>query len=128
MMEAGWTFRLVEQHLDIDDHLWVVLSDPHQNADTVLIVSITTFRPEKDRACIIEAGEHALVRHRSCVAYNLTRSLSAQEFNQLKDSGKFEMSAPVSAQLLGKMRASVLDSRMPLKFSDLLEEQGLVPQ
>ena len=37
-MEAGDCFRFRER----DDHLWIVLSDPQQNPDRVLVVNLTT--------------------------------------------------------------------------------------
>lgn len=55
-MEAGDTFRR-----SYGSHLWVVASDPDQDANRVLIVNLTTVRTHCDPACILNAGDHPFV-------------------------------------------------------------------
>ena len=45
-MNLGDTFLIREA--DINDHLQVVISDPKKDADRVLIVSITSYKPHKE--------------------------------------------------------------------------------
>jgi len=40
---AGDTFRPADRKVDI--HLWVIISDPHQDSSQVLIVSLRTLKP-----------------------------------------------------------------------------------
>jgi hypothetical protein len=126
-MEAGFTFRLRGEHRDIDDHLWLIVSNPARDAEQVLILSITTHKAHKDQACIIERGEHPDVTHRSCVAYDVARLVSVAQLYTLKDSGAIEMREPVAAALLARIRACAADSeRLAMKYADLLIEQGLL--
>jgi hypothetical protein len=125
-VEAGSTFVLAGEHRDIDDHLWVVLSDPRLDDQKVLIVSLTTFRPHKDRACIIQPGEHDWVRHETCVAYDLARTIALVELHRLHDAGAIVMQPPLSAALLDRVRRRVADSRLPMDYADLLIDQGLL--
>ena len=77
-MNSGDTFLLDDRA--IDDHLWVVISDPNKDEDRILIVSLTTAACYKERACIIQASEHPWVRHETCVAYDKARVVSLVDF------------------------------------------------
>ena len=66
-MDASATFLLAEDHQDIDPHLWVVLSDPIQNSNQVVLVSLTTWREDKDQACVIPDTERPRRGHRRVV-------------------------------------------------------------
>src|ERR1700730_3304378 len=100
-MEAGYTFLLPT----VDHHLWVLLSDPAQDADNVLVVSVTTWREVgKDQACMIERGEHPFVTHTSCLAYIEARVLSLANLLTFKDGGYLKLQEPVSEDLLERMR------------------------
>lgn len=124
-MNEGDTFVLKNQ--DVDDHLWVILSDPAADGKRVLIVSITTHEDHKDQACIIEANEHPWPTRRSCVAYNFARTTSRDKLFQLRDAGMLEMKDPVSKALLTRMRVQAGASvTISIEHFDVLEEQGLV--
>jgi hypothetical protein len=123
-MEAGYTFLLTQ----VDDHLWVILSDPNQDPREILVVSITTWREGKDPACMIERGEHPFVTHRSCLAYIEARVLSRDSFYTLKDGGYLKLQEPVSNELLGRMReAAAKTQNLKPVFKEILQRQGLVP-
>lgn len=97
-MEAGDTFLLVNKKLD--DHLWVILSDPQKDTRQILIVSLTTAAPHKESVCLLQAGEHPWVTHETCVAYNTARLVTLANLHAWKDAGHLEMQAPLSAGLL----------------------------
>ncbi len=73
-MQAGDTFYL--QHQAADGHLWVIISDPEQNPARVLFVSMTSYDIDKEDVCLIQAGEHPRVTHKTCINYQLTRHRS----------------------------------------------------
>jgi hypothetical protein len=64
-VDAGDTFL----RTDNDRHLWIVLSDPAVDPDTVLLVNLTTYDSRKERACILLPGDHEWVRKETCVNY-----------------------------------------------------------
>jgi hypothetical protein len=123
-MEAGDTFLLSQ----VDDHLWVVLSDPDRDADRVLVVSVTTWRDGKDPACMVERGEHPFVTHRSCLAYVEARVLSRDNFFTFKDGGLLKSHQRVSPELLARMREGAARSgNLKPALLEILRQQGLVP-
>jgi hypothetical protein len=52
-------------------HLYVILSDPGQNDEAVLVVAFSTVRGgrHEDRSCIVEPGEHVDLPDQSFVYY-----------------------------------------------------------
>ena len=124
-MVPGDAFVL--KNLGVDDHLWVVVSDPDRGPDRVVIVSLTTLTPQKEQACVIQGGEHPWVRHLSCAAYEFARIVRKADLNQLRHAGQFDMQVPVSAALLERLRRGVADStRIPMACADILIEQDLL--
>jgi len=124
-VQAGDTF-LVKSH-SLDDHLWVVLSDPTKDPTRVLIVSLTTATDYKERVCLIQAGQHPWVRHESCVAYDKAKVVALSHLLALKDQGLIELQTAISAQLLQQIRDRAGDSvDLPMEMADILSQQELV--
>lgn len=129
MFTAGTSF-----FIEGDSHVWFIISDPLRFPDQVLIVNLTTFwehLPDtfarKDRACLIEAGEHPFVRHRSCVYYAGAQTPSVDHLQSRYDRGLLRLHEPADSALLEKMRRSAGDSRhMAADHYDVLCRQGLV--
>ncbi len=73
--KGGDAFRLVGV---ADRHTWVVLTDPPQHADQILIVSFTSFTPGigMDDACVVETSEYSILANRSCIYYEDIKELS----------------------------------------------------
>jgi hypothetical protein len=57
-MQSGDTFLIPEPGASYDSHLWIVLSNPADDETKVLIVNLTTWRKDKDQACVLVAGDH----------------------------------------------------------------------
>jgi len=53
-VQAGDTFLLGDKR--VDDHLWVIVSDPTTDASRVLLVSLTTAAPHKESGNIVLVG------------------------------------------------------------------------
>jgi|SRR5581483_2859852 len=124
-MDAGDTFLAANKELE--DHLWVIISDPDQDPDRVLCVSLTTAAPHKELVCLIEAGEHPWVTHQTCVAYDKARLVTRQQLFALKDSGTIIKHPPVGDGLLKRIRDGCLASAdLPMEFAELLANQGLI--
>jgi len=90
-VSAGDTFLVVHPF----NHLYVVCSDPAIDSTQILLVSVTTFRPKEETCCILTAGEHPFVQHRSCIRYRDARIASA---------GELVRREPVSGELLARIR------------------------
>src|ERR1017187_5907056 len=124
-MEAGDTFYLPDK--SADGHLWIVVSDPGRNPNRVLLVSMTSYDVSKEVACLIDAGEHPKVIHKTCISYKPTRQTSLENLDSLRDSGSLKMQEPVSPELLQRIRRGVSYSRrIDLEHIELMEEQELL--
>ena len=104
-MRAGDTFFLWREAAD--EHLWVIISDPAVDPGRVLFVSMTSYDVSKENACLIAAGEHPFVTNRTCIAYDKAREASLDDLGMLRDAGMLRARAPVSPELLGRIRKGV---------------------
>ena len=73
-------------------HLFVILTDPQPDSNTVLLVSLSTLRRAlpHDATCVIAAGEHPFVRRNSYVFYARARI----ELVETRRSGRLQDSLP----------------------------------
>jgi hypothetical protein len=126
-MTAGDTFRPAENTVDQFVHLWVIILDPEQDADEVLIVSLTEYHPKKDTACILGPGDHPFIHKKTCVAYNLANAPSLDELIRARDQGDLVPHEPMRPDILERIRKqSSLSKKMDPAHWDILERQGLV--
>ena len=126
-MEQGTTFVLEDKR--IDKHLWVVLSDPEQFPDTVVIVSFTTLREGSEATCVVETNEHpGWLTHQSCVAFKFARVVTLEQLFALKISGKLKVQADkVTPVLLSRIFESAPNSTgIDDKVAEILEKQGYI--
>ena len=124
-MKSGDTFRPADRSVDI--HLWVIISDPMQDPSRVLIVSLTTFMPKKESACLLDVGDHPSISRSTCVAYNLANAPSIIQLEQARDDGVLIPSIPVTSEILHRIReGAALSRKLPIGFGELLESQGLI--
>ena len=122
-MEAGDTFI----RGDADKHLWVILSDPKVDREKVLLVNLTTLDARKEKACILQPGDHPWITHDTCVNYGDSVVTTLANLNAAKDGGAIKMHPRVSPIVLKKIRDSALESeRMSMENADILTDQGLV--
>ncbi len=123
-MRAGDAFRFVGI---ADIHVWLIYSDPDRDPGKKLIVSFTTWQPHLDQACILEAGEHPFIVHRTVVEYPRTRLVTDAQLEQLRMAGRLQLLDPLSPALLAKVREGAMAStRLPLEQADVLVDQELV--
>ena len=100
-MNAGDTILIPLPSASVDSHLWMIISDPLQS-DDVLIVNFTSWRSDKDQACIVEPWEHAYLSKKSCVNFKDAKLCKASHLDDLLASGKLNQHAPLSVALLEK--------------------------
>jgi hypothetical protein len=66
-MKAGDTLLIDDPGTTLDSHLWIVISDPDVDPEHVVIVNLTSYRADKDQACVLDKGDHPYLSHRTCV-------------------------------------------------------------
>ena len=124
-MKAGDTFYI--RNRSVDAHLWVVISDLEKNAGQVLIVSMTTYKSYKEDVCLLDAGDHPRISHKSCIAYNEARLIALERLTALMDGRSLSVQDPVSAELLARIRDGVSRSRhIKPQYVEWLLDQGVI--
>jgi hypothetical protein len=66
-MNAGDLFKF--RNL-ADIRAWTIISDPSVDANSVLIVNLTSWDRHEDQACVFKAGDHPFIVNKTCVAYS----------------------------------------------------------
>jgi hypothetical protein len=95
--------------------------------DRVLFVSMTSHDITKEKVCLIEAGEHPFVKHKTWIADDFARIAPLEAFIHLSDQGHLQMSHPVSPELLERIRQGVSLSRwIKSECIELMIRQGLL--
>ena len=125
-MKSGDTFLIEEPGTSLDSHLWIVISDPAADPDKVLLVNLTSHRPDKDQACVLSKGDHPFIKHKTCVEYRRAKLVSVVPMEHLLDSGRIRHHTPVTPKLLSKILSGVPNSRMKNEHVTILTDQGLV--
>jgi hypothetical protein len=124
-VRAGDTFYVRDR--SVDTHLWVIISDPETDAGRVLMVSLTTYEAYKEDVCLIDVGDHPRITHKSCVAYNEARMTTLAKLTALRDGGYLSVQAPVSDELLARIRAGVsLSTKIKYQYVEFLLDQGVI--
>ena len=125
-MNAGDTFFAP---LPPDDvvHLWIILSDPSQDASKVFVVPLMTIddkNPMQDLTVQLDQEDHDFLKHPTFVNYACAGTPALAEIAAVK-SGDHD---PVEPDLLRKMREGAQKSmQCKQKYVRILEDQGLIP-
>ena len=86
-------------------HLWVVLSDPQQTGDSILLVSLTTLRDGcVDDVCILDAPDFpGYLTHATTAAYSRAKAGSAAALAESIANGSFTVVSPIPQATLVKI-------------------------
>jgi hypothetical protein len=85
-------------------HIWVVLNDPDASNGQVLMVNLTTLRPNcVDDVCILDHADFEPLDRPTTVAYSRHETGYATGLQQAVDSGYFVEITPVPAATLQKI-------------------------
>ena len=93
-------------------HIYIVLSDPAQTAERILLVNLTTLDDDcVDDACILEPADYSLLTHATTVAYSRAQEGAAATLQQLVDDGDFRLITPIPTATLAKILKGAHQSR-----------------
>tara|TARA_R110002096_G_scaffold207309_1_gene393670 strand:- start:2915 stop:3322 length:408 start_codon:yes stop_codon:yes gene_type:complete len=101
----------------IDDperkHLFILLSDPVNDEQLVLMVSISSVKPNRwnDDACLLYKGDHPFIIKDSFVDYSSARIEPESKLINGVDQGYFVPREPVSQEIFERICAGVMASR-----------------
>jgi hypothetical protein len=108
-------------------HIWVVISDPAQDPDQVLVVNFTENRRWQDKSCVIVVGDHPAIYKETCVYYAKAQLCTNVDLDTSLASGQIVIDEPTSELLLERIRLGAAKSdRLAFRFKNLLIAQGLI--
>jgi hypothetical protein len=107
MVACGDTFLSGDDEFD-DYHLNVIITPP--NAGEVVTVSVTTLRKRSEKLVRVLPGEHPFITHESVVAYIYSRIRKVADIESAIETENATACAPVTPQLLAKIRRGFLES------------------
>ncbi len=124
-MQQRDTFLVCESGLD--DHLWIILSDPTVHPDQLVCVNVTTWNERRDPSCRLRSQDHPWIRHESCIFYEEPKILKGPQLDLLLASRLIESKESVSPDVFDRIIEGALKSpHLPLHIRDLLSRQGII--
>jgi len=125
-MQAGDTFRFTDR--GIEEHLWVVISDPLLDvADPVIVVRLTTYRKGRESACILQPGDHEFVKHATAVDYEWALDIPNAALEGFVGGGKAIRLKQLTPGVLDRIRRGIANSHlMPEGCKAVLIKQGII--
>jgi len=124
-MRAGDTFYVRDR--GVDTHLWIVISDTDIDPEHVLLVNMTTYEDYKEDVCLLDVGDHPRIIRKSCIAYHEARMTTLEELKLLVDGGRLSIQAPVSEEVLARIRIGISRSRrIKYRYIEILLEQAVI--
>jgi hypothetical protein len=110
-------------------HLWIIVSDPSQEADRVVIVNVSTKTPPDldppETPVSIGPSEHPSVSQRSFIRCDEARITLAEHLEHLLANHTLSGTKAAPSLLVQKMQAALLASRhTQLDIKAILRAQG----
>ena len=122
-LKAGDSFRFADGR--DGGHLWFVISS--SRLDPVVVVSVTTWRADKDQNCVLDVSEHPFLKHKSCIAYDLAKCVPQEKLQLWIERGELQLHDPASPEIVFRLLDGAAASRrIPIKCRSVLEDQGLI--
>ena len=89
-------------------HLWVVIT-PTEEGEVVTVCVVTAHR-RSERLVVLQTEDHPFIQHESVIAYGFLKIRTVSDIQELLNRGFAKRRDPVSAALLKRIRAGLLDS------------------
>ena len=114
MVKAGDSF--LYRYPKNDNHLFIVVLDEYNNGINIIcpcvMVTSWTDNPKlDDPACILNAGDHEFIKHKSYIAYREVVLFEKEHLESCLKFGTFKVKPPVSKELLKRIIKSAPNSR-----------------
>jgi len=126
-MKPGDTFITADPSTARDTHLWVIVSDPAQDEDRIVILNLTTAAKHHDKTCILVVGDHPFITRESAVNYGQGYVLSRATLGAQLNRRRIENREPVTAAVLQRIRDGAgVSPHLPFEQYKILSEQGII--
>lgn len=113
----------------LPSHPWVILSDPNEDPDNVLIVNLTDIHNHHDRSCVLGPEDHPGVFTKSCcVKYQAAKVTSVDDLKRAISVGAIYEKSPVPDVTLYKIIDGAIETdELRNAHRELLREQRIIP-
>lgn len=121
------TFTVTEPGNDLDDHLWIIVSDPDEYPYEVVCFNVSSSPEFFDPACVVVPDDHSWIRRNSYIYYRKPKVVADVSLNRLCASKLITPFEPVSYELWARvLRGAVDTTHLEFKMSEILDRQGLI--
>jgi hypothetical protein len=107
MLSCGDTFYASDDE-DVEPHLFVIVTPPHEGQ--VITVSVTTRHRKSEALVILNVGDHPFIKWASVISYRHAQIRNVKQLEAAIECGLAAKREPVSASLLRRIRAGLLES------------------
>lgn len=99
-------------------HLFIVLSDPVTDEKVVLLVSISSVKPNRwnDESCLLYPGDHPFIKKDSFVDYASARIEPGDKLLRGVKAGKLIPKDPITDEVFERICAGVMASRRTPRY------------
>lgn len=125
MIAAGFAFFNREAP-GVPRHLWIVLSDPGQDAEAIVIANLSTKPGPDNPGCLVAPGAHPGVSRPSYLRSERARVVSATDLERLAEQRLIVPTAQAPEALLRKLRTALANSpHAPIGARRILRQQRI---
>lgn len=106
-MRKGDAFLIIDPPSTGTNHLRIIVTDPDPVGE-VLVVGVTTWKPDSDESCILNPGDHPFIRHLSRIAYERAHMCSVAVIETAIRNKSARTYEAVSPDVLRRIRDGAL--------------------
>jgi len=108
-------------------HVWVVISDPQLNSDSVLLVSFTSNKCWQDQSCVLQPGDHPYLTKETVLFYAKAKLMPDVELDSMLAAGEIMLDDPLNAKVLAAIREGArISKRIANRHRQVLVDQKLI--
>lgn len=113
----------------LPSHPWIILSDPNDDPDNVLIVNVTDFENHHDHSCVLGPDDHpGVFTKQSCINYRDAKITSLALLVKATSDGLLYPKDAVPIETLDKViEGAVETDELQNAQRSLLRRQQIIP-
>jgi hypothetical protein len=92
-------------------HLWIALTDPAGDPPQVVVVNLTSRRPNSDTTVVLQIGDHRFIKRETVVSYADARLVDSDVLETYAKTPGNRFDDDCSEALLRQIREGLLNSR-----------------
>lgn len=111
----------------IRNHVWVIVSDPLQDAEKIVFVNFTSHKDGKDESCVLLPGDHPFIIRKTIISYADAASASIEQLSLLNATNTMYLVESINDDVLSRIRLGMMQSPFSKRgLKKILEDQALV--